>query len=153
MAIETNKRNRSTNRDGGYECKTCKKRYETFQALGGHQGTHKKVKLSDETNDACLLNLGIVVHKSSGLHRCQTCMKEFETGQALGGHMRRHRLEKALILMEKESMWQQQAVVEKAESDVIFAALELQLLKSKEDERDEAKTELVLAAQEWRLSV
>ncbi|KAI3787327.1 hypothetical protein L1987_41719 [Smallanthus sonchifolius] len=135
----------------GYECKTCKRRFDTFQALGGHQGTHRRVKFSDN-NDACLLNLDIVVPKSSGLHRCKTCIKEFSTGQALGGHMRRHRIEKALVLMEEERLWQQQ-VVEKSESDLVLEAVELQRLKAEEDKRHEVKNELVLAAKEWGLSV
>ncbi|KAK9076287.1 hypothetical protein SSX86_004620 [Deinandra increscens subsp. villosa] len=136
---------------GDYKCKTCNKRFDTFQALGGHQRMHKKVKFGDN-NDAFLSNLDVVVHKSSGLHQCKTCMKGFETGQALGGHMRRHRLEKTLILMEQERLWRQQVVAEEV-GDLVLAAAELQRLKAEEDKRHEAKSELVLAAKEWRLSV
>ncbi|KAK1408763.1 hypothetical protein QVD17_40795 [Tagetes erecta] len=149
-----------------YECKTCKKRFDTYQALGGHQGTHKKVQIS--TNDACLLNLDIVAPESSGLHRCKTCMKGFATGQALGGHMRRHRVEKALILIKKQQLYRQQAVEKaesdlvlaavglqrlKTESDLVLAAAGLQQLKAEDDKRYGVKSELVLAAQEWRLSI
>lgn len=165
MTIQMKKRS-------SYACKTCKKQFDTYQALGGHQGTHKKVQLS-EANDACLLNLD-VVPGSSGLHRCKTCMKGFETGQALGGHMRCHRVEKGLILMKKQKQPRQHVVekaakaesdlvlaavgiqrlkAEKVESDLVLAAVGLQRLKAEGDKRNEVKSELVLAAQEWRLSV
>ena len=86
--------------DYGYECKTCKKRFKTHQALGGHQGVHKKIKRSADYDAAlCLLSLTGVPTVSSGLHRCKMCTKEFETGQALGGHMRQHRLEKVTRMM------------------------------------------------------
>ncbi|KAI3812343.1 hypothetical protein L1987_17050 [Smallanthus sonchifolius] len=106
----------------GYECKTCRKRFESFQALGGHQGIHKK----DINNDETLLTLNIVARpKSSGMHRCKTCMKEFETGPALGGHMTRHRLEKELVPPRQS--------------------------KADEDEKQELTSEMILAAKEWRL--
>ncbi|KAI3701947.1 hypothetical protein L6452_27458 [Arctium lappa] len=65
-----------------YECKDCNKRYDTFQALGGHRASHKKVKLNDgdESPSTSLPKL----------HECKICGDEFATGQALGGHMRRH---------------------------------------------------------------
>ncbi|KAI3694076.1 hypothetical protein L1987_77035 [Smallanthus sonchifolius] len=148
----TTEKKRSISHPGnGYECKTCKRRFDTFQALGGHQGTHKRVKLSDN-NDACMLNLDLFVPKSLGLHRCKTCMKGFSTGQALGGHMRKHRIEKGLVLMEEERLWQRQEV-DKAERDLVLAAVELQRLKADEEKRHEVKSELVLAAKEWGLSV
>ncbi|PWA13727.1 zinc finger C2H2-type/integrase DNA-binding domain-containing protein [Artemisia annua] len=84
--------------DYGYECKTCKKRFKSYQALGGHQGVHKKIKRGADYDAAlCLLSLTGVPTVSSGLHRCKMCTKEFETGQALGGHMRQHRLEKQYL--------------------------------------------------------
>ncbi|KAI3812341.1 hypothetical protein L1987_17048 [Smallanthus sonchifolius] len=101
----------------GYECKTCRKRFDSFQALGGHQGIHKK----DINNDETLLTLNIVAPKKSlGMHRCKTCMKEFETGPALGGHMTRHRLEKE---SERDVMMK----AEEGQEDLILAAKEWQL--------------------------
>ncbi|KAL8208166.1 hypothetical protein R6Q57_007578 [Mikania cordata] len=126
----------------GYECRTCKKRFATFQALGGHQGSHKKVKFSDSNDALCMSNLDNDVPK---LQQCKTCVKEFETGQALGGHMRRHRLKYTLNLIEKERLWKQRQVVTKTESDFVLAAVGLQWLIAEGDKRHEVKSELVLA--------
>ncbi|XP_078148389.1 zinc finger protein ZAT9-like [Carex rostrata] len=104
-----------------YPCKTCNKRFNSFQALGGHRASHKKPKLSsDETKvqsptdtgatSGIILKLNDITNcneiqvnspvvKSPGptisnkvrVHECQICHAEFNTGQALGGHMRRHK--------------------------------------------------------------
>ncbi|CAH1443622.1 unnamed protein product [Lactuca virosa] len=66
-----------------YECKDCDKKYDTFQALGGHRASHKKVKLSGSENSSPWTSL-------QKLHGCKVCGVEFAIGQALGGHMRRH---------------------------------------------------------------
>ncbi|KAI3713965.1 hypothetical protein L1987_72554 [Smallanthus sonchifolius] len=114
----------------GYECKTCSKRFDSFQALGGHQGIHKKVDDDDINNDdeETLLTLNIVADpkKSLGMHRCKTCMKEFETGPALGGHMTRHRLQKE---------------PERVQEDVMIM----------KDEKAGQNQDLKLAAKEWQL--
>ncbi|XP_076916880.1 uncharacterized protein LOC143576741 [Bidens hawaiensis] len=62
-----------------FHCKTCNKQFSSFQALGGHRTSHKKVKTIDK---------GPAKAKT---HECSICGLEFELGQALGGHMRRHR--------------------------------------------------------------
>ncbi|KAI3787001.1 hypothetical protein L1987_41143 [Smallanthus sonchifolius] len=73
------------NRVGGSEsgrvfhCKTCNKQFSSFQALGGHRTSHKKIKSVDESPP------------KAKTHECSICGLEFELGQALGGHMRRHR--------------------------------------------------------------
>ncbi|CAK9140217.1 unnamed protein product [Ilex paraguariensis] len=74
-----------------FECKTCKRPFSSFQALGGHRASHKRPKLmsvdlvhqSDHDHD----------HKpwKPKTHECYICGLEFTVGQALGGHMRRHR--------------------------------------------------------------
>nr|CAF74933.1 zinc finger DNA-binding protein [Catharanthus roseus] len=69
-----------------YECKTCKKQFLTFQALGGHRASHKKLRLMA----ADLLHQSLAVTKPK-THACSICGLEFPLGQALGGHMRRHR--------------------------------------------------------------
>ncbi|CAI9304530.1 unnamed protein product [Lactuca saligna] len=66
-----------------YECKDCDKKYDTFQALGGHRASHKKVKLGGSENSSPWRSL-------QKLHGCKVCGLEFAIGQALGGHMRRH---------------------------------------------------------------
>lgn len=68
-----------------FECKKCKKRFESFQALGGHSTCHKDRKNKVmSTNDVSL-------PINSKKHQCNLCGKVFATGQALGGHMRKHR--------------------------------------------------------------
>lgn len=72
-----------------FECKTCKKQFESFQALGGHRASHKKPKL---------VFLSDPIKFKTKKHQCSYCGEEFVLGQALGGHMRKHRH----ILMEKQ---------------------------------------------------
>ncbi|GKF70245.1 zinc finger, C2H2, partial [Tanacetum coccineum] len=92
----------------GYECKTCKKKFKSFQALGGYQGIHRKIKPNkDNFDDMCTLSLNIIPNGS--LHQCKMCMKVFESGQMLGGHMRKHRHEKV-------ELWRQKASKENGES-------------------------------------
>lgn len=104
---------------GKYECTTCKKSFNSHQALGGHRASHKKTKgcfartsLSDFSEEHLLteeLELGYVqekdplhpVHKKKKKqqqaqqsvfkgHACSICHRIFLTGQALGGHKRCH---------------------------------------------------------------
>lgn len=71
-----------------FSCKTCGRKFASFQALGGHRASHKKIKPSSSGD--------ISDGKSSSppkpkTHACSICGLEFPIGQALGGHMRRHR--------------------------------------------------------------
>ncbi|WOL15021.1 hypothetical protein Cni_G23802 [Canna indica] len=68
-----------------FECKTCNRRFPSFQALGGHRASHKKPRLGHEQ-----LVAGGEAAKPK-VHECSICGVEFAIGQALGGHMRRHR--------------------------------------------------------------
>ncbi|GAB4854849.1 hypothetical protein Ancab_023434 [Ancistrocladus abbreviatus] len=76
-----------------FECKTCNRQFQSFQALGGHRASHKKPKLS--ATDHVDLDDQMVQNSSSApkpkTHECSICGLEFAIGQALGGHMRRHR--------------------------------------------------------------
>ncbi|KAL5204441.1 hypothetical protein ABZP36_009312 [Zizania latifolia] len=79
--------------DGAFQCRTCGRRFATFQALGGHRTSHKRPRVRADGLD---LLLGARPGKggcraSTPAHRCDTCGQVFATGQALGGHMRRHR--------------------------------------------------------------
>ncbi|GMG98234.1 hypothetical protein Nepgr_000074 [Nepenthes gracilis] len=78
-----------------FACKTCDRKFTSFQALGGHRASHKKPKLStgDEADGS--------PPAKAKTHECSICGVEFPIGQALGGHMRRHRT--ALILNERQS--------------------------------------------------
>ena len=86
-----------------YECKTCNKSFPSFQALGGHRASHKKLKPEDKKGiigDGYGQSFQISMSPSRKLefpnqkprvHECSICGAEFSSGQALGGHMRRHR--------------------------------------------------------------
>ncbi|KAI4349266.1 hypothetical protein L6164_009876 [Bauhinia variegata] len=75
--------------DQVFECKTCNRKFSSFQALGGHRASHKKPKLNGEDLKvvAKFLSLG----NKPKMHECSICGLEFSLGQALGGHMRKHR--------------------------------------------------------------
>ncbi|XP_075476026.1 zinc finger protein ZAT12-like [Primulina tabacum] len=67
-----------------FECKTCNRRFPSFQALGGHRASHKKPRLAPGDQPAS--------PPKPKTHECSICGLEFAIGQALGGHMRRHRV-------------------------------------------------------------
>ncbi|KAL0913583.1 hypothetical protein M5K25_017054 [Dendrobium thyrsiflorum] len=88
-----------------FECKTCLKRFPTFQALGGHRTSHKKPKhpitpvqekkTGEIEEDSIQLTMNSFPNSNNGkaarVHECVICGAVFSSGQALGGHMRRHR--------------------------------------------------------------
>ena len=76
-----------SNSSNRFECKTCNKRFSSFQALGGHRAGHKKPKL---TVDQKVVKQ-YLTKEGTQAHECTICGQSFGTGQALGGHMRRHR--------------------------------------------------------------
>jgi hypothetical protein len=72
----------STTLEKAFECKTCNRRFPSFQALGGHRASHKKPRLADGK---------AAQPPMPKVHGCSICGLQFSIGQALGGHMRRHR--------------------------------------------------------------
>ncbi|XP_020577811.1 zinc finger protein ZAT12-like [Phalaenopsis equestris] len=68
-----------------FECKTCSRKFTTFQALGGHRASHKKPRVGGGAATSA------AVPEKPRAHECSICGLEFAIGQALGGHMRRHR--------------------------------------------------------------
>ncbi|KAI4382841.1 hypothetical protein MLD38_008752 [Melastoma candidum] len=74
-----------------FECKTCNRQFPSFQALGGHRASHKKVKTDEAVNELATTDGPFPPTKPPKTHECSICGLEFSVGQALGGHMRRHR--------------------------------------------------------------
>ncbi|XP_009801628.1 zinc finger protein ZAT12-like [Nicotiana sylvestris] len=105
------KRNQSLGRRI-FECKTCKKQFDSFQALGGYRASHKNT-----TNKLMMTLLPVPIEPKK--HECSFCGEEFSLGQALGGHMRKHRDQlnqvqhKKKKLQEKCDESEQQVVKEK----------------------------------------
>ncbi|KAE9618565.1 hypothetical protein Lal_00047613 [Lupinus albus] len=85
--FETTYFNSSNNNNRVFECKTCNRQFPSFQALGGHRASHKKLRLMGEGDQ--MVNDSPPKLKT---HLCSICGLEFAIGQALGGHMRRHRV-------------------------------------------------------------
>ncbi|KAE8789868.1 zinc finger protein ZAT11-like [Hordeum vulgare] len=77
--------------EGVFECKTCSKRFTSFQALGGHRTSHTRLQARMLLHDAA----DAAERDRARVHECAVCGLEFSMGQALGGHMRRHRGEAA----------------------------------------------------------
>lgn len=74
-----------------YECKTCKRQFSSFQALGGHRASHKKPRLMEINSNGDDGMFTTTTTTKAKTHECSICGLEFSIGQALGGHMRRHR--------------------------------------------------------------
>lgn len=70
-----------------FRCETCDKVFKSYQALGGHKASHKKMKLNQGDNDH---KTKIVLSENNKVHECDVCFKVFGSGQALGGHKRSH---------------------------------------------------------------
>ncbi|GMH17222.1 hypothetical protein Nepgr_019063 [Nepenthes gracilis] len=97
---------------GMFECKACKRVFNSYQALGGHRASHRKVKgcfearlspmeeSSGDDRDSLIRSpsrttstppFDRVMSKSrSKVHECSVCHRIFSSGQALGGHKRCH---------------------------------------------------------------
>ncbi|GAB2234071.1 hypothetical protein Droror1_Dr00003308 [Drosera rotundifolia] len=79
----------SSSSDRLFSCKTCHRKFASFQALGGHSASHNK-QLQQQQDDSSSQITGTRA-KAARSHRCSICGVEFPMGQALGGHMRRHK--------------------------------------------------------------
>ncbi|TYH58771.1 hypothetical protein ES332_D08G177300v1 [Gossypium tomentosum] len=79
--------NRTTR--GKYRCETCNKVFNSYQALGGHRASHKKIKAFE--TELAPENVGTTCSMTEKkTHECPVCFKVFSSGQALGGHKRSH---------------------------------------------------------------
>lgn len=94
-----------------YSCKSCNKKFSSFQALGGHRAScHYKSKsifprlqidegFKEEAAHCSFYGPSVETYKQSlicnevkkvRLHECPVCHRNFTSGQALGGHKRTH---------------------------------------------------------------
>nr|GMC65856.1 zinc finger protein ZAT10-like [Ipomoea batatas] len=77
-----------------YKCSVCDKAFGSYQALGGHKASHRKLAgagAGDEHPTTSTATNGSAGAASTGrTHECSICHKCFPTGQALGGHKRCH---------------------------------------------------------------
>ncbi|XP_073158115.1 zinc finger protein ZAT9-like [Henckelia pumila] len=80
---------------GRYRCETCNKLFRSYQALGGHMASHKKMRhidpLSNEHSSSEMAESGgVSAAVKEKVHECPFCERVFSSGQALGGHKRSH---------------------------------------------------------------
>ncbi|KAG4953586.1 hypothetical protein AAZX31_14G085600 [Glycine max] len=76
-----------------YKCSVCNKSFPSYQALGGHKASHRKLAASGgEDQPTTTSSAASSANTASGgrTHECSICHKSFPTGQALGGHKRCH---------------------------------------------------------------
>lgn len=76
-----------------YKCSVCDKAFGSYQALGGHKASHRKLVGNGGDDQPSTSTTTVTTTSSSGggrIHQCSICHKCFPTGQALGGHKRCH---------------------------------------------------------------
>ncbi|KAE8677435.1 retinoblastoma-binding protein 5-like [Hibiscus syriacus] len=71
-----------------YICETCNRAFNSYQALGGHRASHKKIKAHE--TELAPPNMGTRSMTEKKTHECPVCYRVFSSGQALGGHKRSH---------------------------------------------------------------
>lgn len=85
---------RTTKSNKHFKCQTCNKMFKSYQALGGHRASHKKIKnqsFENQSNDKDQEESGgssSVVERKT--FECPFCFRLFGSGQALGGHKKVH---------------------------------------------------------------
>lgn len=82
-----------------YKCSVCNKAFGSYQALGGHKASHRKLSGGGGDDQTSTSTTTVTTSTASGgggsgsggrIHECSICHKCFPTGQALGGHKRCH---------------------------------------------------------------
>ena len=87
-----------------YKCTVCNKTFPSYQALGGHKASHRKVVGAEElpsttitaavsavaATTATVATNSPPMNQGGKTHMCSICYKTFSSGQALGGHKRCH---------------------------------------------------------------
>ncbi|KAJ0963426.1 hypothetical protein J5N97_028548 [Dioscorea zingiberensis] len=70
-----------------YKCSVCDKAFGSYQALGGHKASHRKLlPAPEDQEEEEMVGFG----NGGKVHKCSICNKVFGSGQALGGHKRCH---------------------------------------------------------------
>lgn len=87
---------------GKYRCETCNKVFRSYQALGGHRASHKRIKahnsnsaeeargMMEQTENVATAAVAVSSVVEEKIHECPVCYRVFASGQALGGHKRSH---------------------------------------------------------------
>ncbi|KAH1096997.1 hypothetical protein J1N35_013918 [Gossypium stocksii] len=75
-----------------FKCKVCNKAFNSYQALGGHKASHRKLSsgINDDQSTSTTTSSTSTSNPSGRSHQCSICHKSFPSGQALGGHKRLH---------------------------------------------------------------
>ncbi|XP_010906283.1 zinc finger protein 1 [Elaeis guineensis] len=77
-----------------YKCSVCGKAFASFQALGGHKASHRKLAGGEDSTASPAASASgsstAAASVSGRVHQCSVCLKTFPSGQALGGHKRCH---------------------------------------------------------------
>uniref|UniRef100_A0A2C9UIP4 C2H2-type domain-containing protein n=1 Tax=Manihot esculenta TaxID=3983 RepID=A0A2C9UIP4_MANES len=82
-----------------HKCETCQRSFRSYQALGGHKASHKKIKINLRDNEyeeeegsgsGGIDSKNGVLGVKPRIFKCPFCDKVFESGQALGGHKKVH---------------------------------------------------------------
>lgn len=124
-----------------FECTTCNKMFDSYQALGGHRASHRKSNVqlllaSPELAEEAAKSQSKRRNKkrdskSDNHHECPICFKVFQSGQALGGHKRSH-------LLASEGKNRSQASVVENPVPETQSFLDLNLPAPTEDEEEES---------------
>ncbi|XP_057430213.1 zinc finger protein ZAT10-like [Lotus japonicus] len=75
-----------------YKCSVCEKTFPSYQALGGHKASHRKLAgaAAEDHSTSSAVTTSSASNGGGKVHQCSICQKSFPTGQALGGHKRCH---------------------------------------------------------------
>jgi predicted RNA-binding Zn-ribbon protein involved in translation (DUF1610 family) len=129
---------------GRYECPGCGRAFQSYQALGGHRASHKRINSNCSTTKVLLDQPepsvettalfstistpdadGAVKARKALKFECPICFKVFGSGQALGGHKRSHSI--AGELYERNHNEGDTVVVDTEQSLVAAGFLDLNL--------------------------